>query len=280
MRRLIAGIVFAVLTASSAVAAEPAGAYRWSGFYAGANVGYSWGGWHPTSNFPIFDGTTTFFPPNSSFVNIWDCNSFGSFCSTRADVRGAIGGGQAGYNWQSGKWLLGIEGDLQATGQKRQENGTVIYTGVSTPTCSSAPGSPNPCKVTTSYRFELPWLGTLRGRVGFVADQWLFFATGGLAVGEARSSFSFAENQGTNVAWTTSDSAVKAGWTLGAGVEAAVGKNWSIRTEYLFVDLGSRTLSATNPTGYGPAIFNQSFKVRDNIVRVGVNYLFNSGTAK
>jgi outer membrane immunogenic protein len=288
VKKLFAGIAFAALTAGSAIAADlpvkapvykgppPVVVYNWTGFYVGANAGYSWGDWKPSSNFPVFGGTTTFFPPNSSFITNWDCNSFGSFCATQANVRGALGGVQAGYNWQSNKWLLGVEGDIQATAQKRVENGTIIYTGISTSTCASA--GPTPCLVTVSNRWELPWLGTLRGRLGFASDRWLFYATGGLAVGEARSSFTFTENQGANVALTVPGSMAKLGYTLGVGVEAAVGNNWSVKAEYLFVDLGSRSVSAANPTGFGPLVFNQSFNIRDNIVRVGINYLFNAGS--
>jgi outer membrane immunogenic protein len=290
LRFLLGGIALAALIVGPALAADmpvkapvykappPVVVYNWTGFYVGVNAGYSWGDWKPGSNFPVFDGTTTFFPPNSGFINNWDCGSFGPFCATQANVRGALGGAQAGYNWQSDKWLLGIEGDMQATAQKRVENGTIIYTGISTSTCASA--GPTPCLVTVSNRWELPWLGTLRGRLGFASDRWLFYATGGLAVGEARSSFTFTENQYANVALTVPSSVVKAGWTLGAGVEAAVGNNWSVKAEYLFIDLGSHTVSAANPTGYGPLVFNQSYNIRDNIVRVGIIYLFNAVVAK
>jgi outer membrane immunogenic protein len=287
VKKLLAGIAFAALTAGSAIAADlpvkgpvfkappPVAVFSWTGFYVGANAGYSWGDWKPSSNFPVFDGTTTFFPPNSGFVDTWDCNSFGPFCANKANVRGALGGAQAGYNWQFDKWVFGVEGDIQATAQKRVEDGTIIYTGISTPTCASA--GPTPCLVTVSNRWELPWLATLRGRLGFASDQWLFYATGGLAVGEARSSFTFTENQFAIVALTVPGSVVKAGWTLGAGVEAALGKNWSVKAEYLFIDLGSHTVSAANPTGFGPLVVNQRFNIHDNIVRVGVNYLFKAG---
>jgi outer membrane immunogenic protein len=288
LEKLLAGLTVAVLMAGSAKAADlpvkapvykaplSTAVYNWTGFYVGANAGYSWGDWKPSSNFPVFDGTTNFFPPNSIFATNWDCASFGPFCSTKANVQGALGGAQAGYNWQSDRLLLGIEGDIQATAQKRSENGTTIYTGIGTATCDSTAGS-NPCRVTVSNRWDLPWIATLRGRLGFVSDHWLFYATGGLAVGEARSSFTFTENQGANVALTVPSSGAKLGYTLGVGVEAALGNNWSVKAEYLFVDLGSRSVSAANSTGFGPIVFNQSFNIRDNIVRAGINYRFGSG---
>jgi outer membrane immunogenic protein len=288
MKRLLAGVALVALSSGLALAADlrvkapvykappPTPIFSWTGFYVGANAGYSWGDWRPSSNFPIFDGATTFFPPNSGFIDGWDCTSFGPFCSARANVRGALGGAQVGYNRQFDKWVLGIEGDMQATAQKREENGTIIYTGVGTSTCDSTVGS-NPCRITVSNHWELPWLATLRGRIGFASDRWLLYATGGLAVGEARFGFTFTENQGANVALTVSDSVVKAGWTLGAGVEAALGNNWSVKAEYLYIDLGSHTISAANPTGFGPLVVNQSFNIRDNIVRAGINYRFNAG---
>src|SRR5258708_1216248 len=117
MRRFFVGsIALATLIAGPAMAADmpvkaqvykappPVAVLSWTGFYVGANAGYSWGDWKPSSNFPVFDGTTSFFPPNSGFIDTWDCASFGPFCAAKANVRGAIGGGQAGYNWQSDKW--------------------------------------------------------------------------------------------------------------------------------------------------------------------------------
>jgi len=245
-------------------------AYNWTGFYVGGNVGYSWGNWDPGSNFPVLDGTTTFFPPNSGFVDHWDCTSFGPFCSSRANVHGALGGIQGGYNRQFDRWVLGVEGDIQVTGQSRTENGSIIYTGVATPTCDSTVGS-NPCRVNVSNQWKLPWFGTLRARAGFTSDRWLVYATGGLAVGEARSNFTFTENQFVNVALTVQDSVVKAGWTVGAGVEAMLGNNWSVKAEYLYIDLGSHTVTSINPTGFGPPTFVQSYSIRDNIVRLGAN---------
>jgi outer membrane immunogenic protein len=60
---------------------------------------------------------------------------------------------------------------------------------------------------------------------------------------------------------------------VGAGVEKALGRNWTVKAEYLFVDLGSHSVSAANPTGFGPATYTGSYTVRENIARVGVNYL-------
>ena len=265
---------FAITFAGQAAAASAATPYTWTGFYVGANVGYGWGNWEPSSNFPVFSGTSFFFPPNSGFVETWDCASFnGPFCNGNASVHGALGGLQGGYNWQSGQWVYGVEGDLQATGLKKTLDATVSYTGVAIGGfCDSTVGN-NPCKITTSNEYKLPWLATFRGRLGYASNDWLLYATGGLAVGEAKSSFTFTENQGANVSLTVQDSVVKVGWAVGAGVEKALGRNWTVKAEYLFVDLGSHSVSAANPTGFGPATYTGSYTIRDNIARVGVNYL-------
>jgi Outer membrane protein beta-barrel domain len=136
------------------------------------------------------------------------------------------------------------------------------------PRLATAPLAPIPAgslsQTSGSFR-----LATVRGRLGFASDRWLIYATGGLAVGEARFGFTFTENQGANVALSVSDSVVKAGWTVGADVEAVLGNSWSVKAEYLFIDLGSHSISAANPTGFGPLTVNQSFNIRDNIVRAG-----------
>ena len=126
----------------------------------------------------------------------------------------------------------------------------------------------------------------MRGRLGFVSDRILFYATGGLAVGEVESRLAFSENVEANVAQIMSNNTTKAGWTVGGGIEAALGGNWSVKAEYLYVDLGNRTVSAPNSTAtatlpiMGPALVVQNFHARDNIARVGINYLFNAGPVR
>jgi outer membrane immunogenic protein len=205
----MAAIAASLILFASQAAAAPV-AYNWTGYYVGANAGYGWGNWEPSSNFPVFSGTSYFFPPNSGFVETWDCASFnGPFCNGNASVHGALGGLQGGYNWQSGQWVYGVEADLQATGLKKTLDATVSYTGVAIGGfCDSTVGT-NPCKITTSNDYKLPWLATVRGRLGYASNDWLLYATGGLAVGEAKSSFTFTENQGANVSLTVQDSVVK-----------------------------------------------------------------------
>ena len=153
--------------------------------------------------------------------------------SGRADVNGFIAGGQLGYNWQRGAWVFGLEGDIQWSNE-RQSGDVVCSLGVAV------------CP-TFTRDYNLDWFGTARGRIGFLpAERILLYATGGLAYGGFSGS-SLMGVVGTNALALGSWSSTKAGWTVGAGVEAALGSNWSVKFEYLYMDLGNTGgSSATN----------------------------------
>jgi len=154
----------------------PAAVYNWTGFYAGLNLGYEWG----------------------------------KVTNSGIDPSGVAGGGQIGYNWQSGQFVFGAEADIQA---------------------SAADDTFAP------YKFANPWFGTLRGRAGFAINNVLLYGTLGLAYGDLRASFGGLD-----------ESKTLAGWTGGLGMEVGFTPNWSAKVEYLYMDLGSRayTLTATD----------------------------------
>lgn len=254
-RTLIASAAFASLLAvTSASAADlpaytkapaVAAVYSWTGPYIGTNLGYSWGR-------GATDGTYTqgsLAPANIVVTPI----------SGRADVNGFIGGGQLGYNWQFGSWVTGLEGDIQFSNERA--SGLV-----------ACPVGAVGCVGSTFTRdYKLDWFGTARGRIGFLpAERILLYATGGLAYGNfTGSSWTLPMNIGT---W----SSLKAGWTVGAGVEAALGYNWSVKFEYLYMDLGNvGGSSAIN--GLNRWVFNTKFT--DSIARVGLNYKFGGPAA-
>lgn len=128
--------------------------------------------------------------------------------------------------------------------------------------------------------------GTFRGRAGFDFNREFLYGTGGLAVGDVRSN--------TNVSFGTfpvlpvyngavhigSDSQIRFGWVAGVGAEYAFAPNWSVKAEYLYVDLGtqsyrSQLVAAVAPAAVGPGYnWNTSIRERDNILRVGFNYKF------
>ena len=250
-RTLIASAVFAsMLGATSALAADlpvytkappVAVVYDWTGYYIGTNVGYSFGR-------ASTDGTQTI---GSLVAPSTVTPLFG-----RADVNGFIGGGQLGYNWQQGAWVFGLEGDIQLSNERKSDN---VCTAVGCPVGS----------VVFTRDYKLDWFGTARGRVGFLpAERILLYATGGLAYGNfSGASWTLPMNIGT---WSRTN----VGWTVGAGIESALGANWSVKFEYLYMDLGSVGGSSAT-VGLNQWVFNTKFT--DNIVRVGLNYKFGGG---
>jgi outer membrane immunogenic protein len=169
----------------------------------------------------------------------WGQSSFDGVTGTggKFDTSGWVAGGTAGYNLQYGRAVFGVEGDVDWS----NING-------------SAPcvGGLAACQVKND------WLATARGRFGFAFDRFLPFVTGGLAIGDLNA----------NAPGVGSGSNTNTGWTVGGGLEVALGQNWTAKAEYLHVDLGSFNCgSACTGT---PA--NVDFTT--NLVRGGVNYKF------
>jgi outer membrane immunogenic protein len=220
MRRvLFAAISLLGLAATSAAAADlpralppvkapvayiPA-VYSWNGFYLGINGGGGWGHSH------------------------WN-NGIGS-----TDVSGGLAGVTAGYNWQTGPWVFGLEGDIDWSNIKGNFSNTACPLGCET---------------------KNDWLGTARGRLGWAFDRWMPYITGGAAFGNVKATQAgIASASDTNV-----------GWTIGGGIEAALFANWTAKLEYLYADLGHVDCGACLPAA------SASFKT--NIVRAGLNYRF------
>jgi outer membrane immunogenic protein len=171
------------------------------------------------------------------------------------------GGGEVGCGYHLNGWLvLGAEGDFEYTGVSRTNVGAIFPT---------RPDSQFTESVSSN------WLSTIRGRVGIAHQQWLFFATGGLAL--ANPSFSdsvfFPESSTTNAA---SSNGLAAGWTAGGGAELLLAKQWSVKAEYLFVDLGTKSFTGanSNPAVFPLATIVHNHSLIENIGRVGLNYHF------
>lgn len=168
-------------------------------------------------------------------AQISDASGFAS-----RNLNGGLAGGQIGYNWQSGALVFGAEGDFQATWQKRSVTSTIL-------------GVP----FTASQ--ELPWFGTVRGRVGAAFDRHLLYVTAGAAWVDVKFSLSAL---GT----TISSEQSKAAWTAGAGWEWMFADKWSVKAEYLYLDTGNTTITLFGATLAG--------RGHDHIARGGVNYHF------
>ena len=201
----------------------------WTGFYAGLNVGGAFG----------------------SSGNAFTIAGFG-LPSFNTSLDGVVGGGEAGYNWQTGPWVLGLEANFEGSGLRGSR---------------TAPCLPSLCGAFgASYAQSLPWFGTLRPRIGYALGNWLFYATGGGALGRVDTNATAAI--GSFVA-TDNRSQTRDGWTLGGGVEVELAGGWSAKIEYLYLDLGSRTTTYL----LTPPISNAS-RLNANVITAGVNYHF------
>jgi len=233
------------LGADMAVKAPPfpsTAPYVWTGWYVGANAGYSVGS---------SQGNLTF-GPGAPGPGIETFNAMPG---------GGFGGGQLGYNYQINSIglgnfqikgvVLGAETDLQGAGIS------------DTRTCLLN------CLGGTSALIDqkLNWFGTTRARLGVATGPTLAYLTAGVAYGGTETGVTTTVNGATSSSVT---SATKSGWTWGTGVEAALGGNWTARAEYLYVNLGSS--SASNSVAAGTTTL--SVKNQEQIFRGGVNYRF------
>jgi outer membrane immunogenic protein len=230
-------------------------AYDWTGFYVGVNAGGVW------------SDAGTAFTANPAFFVLGGAALVSADGSVGLSKSGFTGGAQAGYNWQRDRFVLGLEADINYTDVKRSASVTR----------AAAPGLPSGYTVFESVSSD--WLATFRGRAGFAANNWLFYATGGLAI----ANFGFTQGStfpDCPCGLVGTSSSTKAGWTAGAGVEYAVGSSWSVKAEYLYVNLGTQSFADNQGAfGFPAASFTHQAHLNENIVRVGLNYHFGSTAA-
>jgi outer membrane immunogenic protein len=214
-----------------------AAAYNWTGLYIGGNAGGSWG--QTQEHYTI---------PN-----------VGVTVNSTVHPSSVIGGGQLGYNQQVGPWVFSIETDIagrQSTPDKVLNFGP-------------------PFGDHTNIHAEQNWLGTLRPRAGFaVGDNYLLYITGGLAYGGLKHKFS--ENRPGVASRSVSESETSAGWTAGGGAGYAFNDQWSAGIEYLYVDLGTSTISMPTQT-INSVLFSHSstkFNDRSHVFRAKLNFKF------
>jgi len=277
--RWLKGVAIAALTALGAVAAQAADLptrkeapapvfvpppFTWTGFYVGLNAGGIW---------PSGSRNATLFDPNAGtdggFLNADFPGGLGS------QSAGFIGGGQAGYNWQTGAFVLGVETDFDGTTVGKSFNT------VGAP--FEGPGVPAGLvgdDLTVHGRANLDWLGTTRARVGFVAtpdNRLMIYATGGIAYGGGSSNFSVFDAT-TGAFWSGGPSSTRVGWTIGGGVEYAITNNITIKGEYLYADLGSHSFNSlgnADAAAFFPGVvITGKIDYNASIFRAGVNYKF------
>ncbi len=206
-----------VLGMAPAIAADlPAGPYtkapaaiainNWTGFYIGAMGGYA--------------------KENTSAI---------------AGLSGGFAGGTAGYNWQTGNVVFGIEADAAWS----DVGSTLGIAGIA------------------AASDKIRDMGTVRGRIGYAFGQVLLYGTGGYAWADNNINISA-------LGVALSDSHIHSGWTAGAGVEVMFAPKWSVKAEYLYRSFASQNYFAGPILAAGVA--SGTFNL--NSVQVGVNYHF------
>jgi outer membrane immunogenic protein len=266
MKRLFLGSVALValsLGTSAAFAAEkrvpayvppppPAPVYTWSGCYVGGSAGYG------TGNSQHFaTAGTTFIGANPIPAGTAITDSF--------DLSGFIGGFQGGCNWQWGVWVFGIEGDGSATNKSGQADESPLVP-------LGGAGRANWVSETQER-----WLVTARGRLGLSGWGWwgdktMVYVTGGAAWAKIDASEWLFAATGP-IQRGHQESNVRSGWTVGGGLEYAVGYGWSVKTEFLYVKFDDYTTFTTGPFAVGN-VSPREVKLEDYIWRAGLNYKF------
>jgi outer membrane immunogenic protein len=201
------------------VAAVPI--FTWTGFYIGLNAGYGWN---------VNDSAVTV--PGVGLVDVTGDDGF-------------VGGGQVGYNYQIGSFVLGLEADLQYADLGNERDVTFGDSFV-------AGGG-------------LDWFGTVRARAGYAFDRALLYATGGFAFGGGSGGNCLANG----IPFTCGDD-TSTGWTLGGGLEYAVTNNFTVKLEGLYVNLDRGGDDAPFDTG---VLLNRD-DYEFGVVRAGLNYKF------
>jgi outer membrane immunogenic protein len=285
LRRILLASAGAMTLAGAALAADfptrapppiylpPPPVFTWTGFYAGLNAGYTFGGTNSVDVETAPGVAILSTPPIASAV-----------AASATDVlslhnSGFIGGGQIGYNLQfATSWLVGIEGDIQGTGARNPASaiGIVPIFGI--------PPSIAQAQSNISVNSAVDYLGTVRGRLGFlVTPALLIYGDGGFAYGRVHEGVDIASNLppagfGTFPAFG-SFSNTRTGWTAGGGLEWMFSPAWSVKAEYLYYDLGRVTFGVGGLTTAGAPFFTDlpvaSTRFNGHIVRVGLNYHFN-----
>jgi outer membrane immunogenic protein len=248
MRRYLLATVSAAALSTSAMAADiPArmpvkappvvAPWSWAGFYIGVHAGAAWN----HAAFTDLGDEDTPPTPNRAPVGVefW-----------KPHRAGFMGGGQIGYNFQSGNVVYGVEADFSGVSNK-------------TSAIISPPVTFSPVNATT----QLSWMATVRGRLGVTLSPTLLYITGGLAVAHFKDSWgSIFQPTAEYVSNTT-----RAGWTVGGGIEHMFARNWTAKIEALYADFGDwKTINVLFPGQVGP--YRSRFEHQVVTVRGGLNY--------
>ena len=235
----------------------PAPVYSWSGCYIGGNGGGKW--FNTTSetvNIPAATG-----PGGTSVAS--------TLSVPDATSTSGIGGGQIGCNWQSGRFVFGIEGDADW-----QHASTMFAVGRVFPV-NFVPGD--------NFSVASNWQASVRGRIGYAWDRALLYATGGFAFTNVNFGTDFIPI-GVFPATVASDSQTLVGATLGGGLEYGITNNLSLGVEGRYTWYGSQTFNSgvlstfTNGRGlFTTAPTTSTLKLNTAEVTARLNWRFDWG---
>jgi opacity protein-like surface antigen len=258
------------------------GGFDWEGFYVGGHIGSATDNVSFTQTNVGWTGLQSFAvgPLGPINTNTGESGSLGATSVT--------GGMQIGYNWLlPGPFLVGLEADISATG-------------LSSTTLTSPPGDP---AAVASWNNKLDLYGSVRTRLGWVSDNWLFYGTGGFAwdydkftrkqltapIADVTDPLNapFVDTRALQAGTVVTSSRLRPGWVVGAGVEWAFARTWTVKLEYLHFDTASETLSGGHFNFLIPASGgNPSYQASSSVtasqsdltidtVRIGFNHTFN-----
>jgi outer membrane immunogenic protein len=219
------------------------GAYDWSGFSAGVNAGAAFSDVTTTAGITV--------PAPADWLSSVKHNG-------NDDEAAFTGGASLGYDWQFDHLVLGVETDINFGGFQGDQTGTFANAfGVNGDTA------------TQKLSYSSDWYGTLRGRMGFAADNMLFYGTAGLAVSTLEMDNSLDVKKGSSTTMLIDDKTdwLVGGWTAGAGVEYGFDK-WSLGAEYLYISLPVDSTKASGSTkiegdvDYGFSVLRATAKLR------------------
>lgn len=234
-----------------------ADAPRWSGFYVGALAGSA-----DQSSRTRLGG----FGPTDSVATSIEAGNVPAILNPNG--RRASFGALAGFNFQTGPLVFGVEGDFSAMHVGGRQIVSVNPFGV---------------QVTTRAENELFAMGTVRGRVGVALGDFLLYGTGGYAYGRANQSGSINPDPVANPTYVASNTQMVGGWTAGAGVEYALnrliglaaGPRIALRLDYLHYDLGARNLILGETLGLAPGEYaTMRARTKGDLVRAGISVGF------
>lgn len=308
MKKLVAAAAIVLALTATAAFAEPEQkpsepppqSPNWSGYHVGLDAGYAWDPDIYTAAYPVFGG-----------IENLQVNVFGGFYNglthggasalsatgmVRPNVGGFIGGGQVGYDHQfSGRFIAGVEADFQGAAVRGRQG----FLGAATTSTffdgfSCLLGCTDTVASFVNYEKSIDWLGTVRGRFGYLATPALLvYATGGLAYGGVTAHNAIVQRWGCceygpaiqSPGSVGHFSDTRVGWTVGGGLEWLFSSRWSAKVEYLYYDLGEvqftsgpllSILPATinNPTVFDAIVPTTRTRFYGDMVRAGVNYRF------